>query len=40
MNRFLFNVVWLVFRKVNYFVVDVGSIIGGNVGKNIIGGYF
>lgn len=28
------------FRKVNHSVADVGSIIGGNVGKNITGGYF
>lgn len=40
MNRPSFNEAWLAFRKVNHSVADVGSIIGGNVGKNITGGYF
>lgn len=40
MNRPSFNAAWLAFRKVNHSVADVGSIIGGNVGQNITGGYF
>ncbi|MEX8812297.1 T6SS effector amidase Tae4 family protein, partial [Salmonella enterica] len=40
MNRPSFNEAWLAFRKVNHSVADVGSIIGGNVGKNITGSYF